>query len=220
MIVLVGHEKGGTGKSTTAVNLAVARAMELGDPNSVLLVDTDKQESATIWSEIRKENEVQPVITHVAKRGKCGYDIAMLAQKYDTVIVDAGGRDSLELRQVMVVCDKMIIPMRPGQFETWTLDSMVRLINEVEEKTEVRTKAFALLNAVSSNPSIKEAEEVREVLQDYVEYFPTLETAIVDRIAYRRAVREGKGVLELSGEVKDPKAIIEFRNFYKEVFAA
>ena len=47
MIVLIGGEKGGTGKTTIATNLAALRAMAGRD---VLLVDTDPQGSASYWT--------------------------------------------------------------------------------------------------------------------------------------------------------------------------
>lgn len=96
MLVLVANEKGGVGKTTIAVNLA---AMCVLAGKETLLVDTDKQESASAWAGVRHENEVEPTVTCVAKTGKVGYDLAKLKEKFDVVIVDAGGRDSIEMRQ-------------------------------------------------------------------------------------------------------------------------
>ena len=57
MIVLIGGEKGGTGKTTIATNLAALRAMAGRD---VLLVDTDPQGSASYWTTSRDENAIKP----------------------------------------------------------------------------------------------------------------------------------------------------------------
>lgn len=217
MIVVVANEKGGTGKTTLAVNLAAMRALAGKD---TLLLDTDKQESATTWAATRHEAEVKPHITCVSKRGKVGYDIAAMREKFDTIIVDAGGRDSLEMRQATTVCDILVIPMRASQFDTWSLDAMVAMLREIEEKTTVRPNAVAVVNAVSANPQVRETEEMRQILADpdYQEYFGTLDTHITDRIAFRRAAREGVGVIELAGPMADPKANLEMFRFYKEVF--
>ncbi len=59
MIVLVGGEKGGTGKTTLAIHLAARRTV-LG--HDVLLVDTDKQGSASSWCAIRDEEDRSPRI--------------------------------------------------------------------------------------------------------------------------------------------------------------
>ena len=67
MIILIGGEKGGTGKTTIATNLAQLRSQNGHD---VLLVDTDKQESASSWAGLREEEAIQPAITTVQKVGK------------------------------------------------------------------------------------------------------------------------------------------------------
>ena len=54
MIILIGGEKGGTGKTTLSTNIAAKLALEGED---VLLVDTDKQGSASAWAATRDELE-------------------------------------------------------------------------------------------------------------------------------------------------------------------
>ena len=51
MIVLIGGEKGGTGKTTLATNLVVERTNEVGD---ILLIDADKQMTASHWCSVRE----------------------------------------------------------------------------------------------------------------------------------------------------------------------
>ena len=96
MIILIGGEKGGTGKTTLATNLSALRAAEQKD---VLLVDTDQQSSASYWCGTRDENNIKPRIASVQYFGK-GFiaQIKDLSRRYDDVIIDAGGRDSTELR--------------------------------------------------------------------------------------------------------------------------
>lgn len=215
MLILVTNEKGGVGKTTIAVNLATLCVLA---GKETLLVDTDKQESASAWAAVRHENDIDPTITCVAKTGKVGYDLAKLKDKFDVVIVDAGGRDSVEMRQAMAVCDLALIPIKPAQFDVWSLARMAQLIKDVAEKTETKVNAFAFINGASPNPAVRETQEVREALRDYVEVFPTLETAITERIAFRKAAREGQGVVELSSNLSDPKANIEMAHLYREVF--
>ncbi len=215
MLLLIGSEKGGTGKTTIAINLAAMCAIA---GKETLLVDTDKQESATIWAAVRAEEGIEPTVTCVTKTGKVGYDLLKLKSKFQIVIVDAGGRDSLELRQSMAVCDRMLIPVRASQFDTWTLDHMVQLIKEVEERVGVRPRAAIVMNAVSPNPMVKEGEEVRQVLADYGEKMPTLEGQIADRVSFRKAAREGRAVVELSGPLADVKGSLELQRVYQEVF--
>lgn len=222
MIILVGSEKGGTGKTTIAVNLAAMCALA---GKETLLVDTDRQESATTWATTRAvtrgEGEVpqSPDIVCVAKTGKVGYDIDQLRSKFEIIIVDAGGRDSVELRQAMAVCDQMIIPVRPSQFDTWSLDKMASLARDVAERMGAKIEARVLLNATSTNPSVKEAEEVRGLLvTDYLDTFGVMINQVGDRIAFRRAARDGLCVAELSRNYSDPSAVDEMQRVYKEIF--
>lgn len=219
-IILVGGEKGGTSKTTTAVNLAALCALAGKD---VLLVDTDRQESASTWAATRAmtraEQDLPPDMTCVAKTGKVGYDLEQLSHKYDVVIVDSGGRDSIELRQAMAVCDFMLILTRPSQFDTWSLDKMAMLLKDVEERVGAKIPAKVLLAAASTNPAVKEAEELRALLaSDYADDFGTMFANTTDRIAYRRAARNGMSVMELPRNQQDQTAMEEVQRLYKEVF--
>lgn len=215
MLLLVANEKGGVGKTTIAVNLA---AMCVLAGKETLLVDTDKQESASSWAGVRHETEVFPSVTCVSKTGKVGYDLATLKFKFDVVIVDAGGRDSVEMRQAMAVCDMVIIPIKPAQFDVWSLTRMAQLVGEVMEKTEAPVNAFSFINGASANPMVRETQEVKEALEDYLSVFPTLQTVITERIVFRKAAREGKGAIELASGLADPKANLEMMSLYQEVF--
>lgn len=214
-LILVANEKGGVGKTTIAVNLA-AMCMLAG--KDTLLVDTDKQESSSAWAAMRHENDSVPPITCVSKTGKVGFDLSNLKAKFQVIIVDAGGRDSLEMRQSMAVCDAAIIPIRPAQFDVWSLSRMSQLISDVEEKIGSKVNASAFINGASANPSVRETVEVKEALREYEELFSTMEAVVTERIAFRKAAREGLGVVELPRELADPKATMEMIALYQEVF--
>jgi len=66
-IVLFGGEKGGTGKTTLATNMAAMLALKGRD---VLLLDTDRQGTASFWATIREDTEIEPRIPCVQKFGK------------------------------------------------------------------------------------------------------------------------------------------------------
>lgn len=214
MLYLVANEKGGVGKTTLAVNLAVMAAMA---GREVLLVDTDKQASADAWAAVRHEAGATPVVTCVTKTGKVGADLANLKQKFDVVVVDAGGRDSLEMRQALAVCDMALIPIRPAQFDLWSLSRMASLIAEIEERIDGRVNARAIINGASPNPAVREADEIREALVEYEDAFPLLKALTTERIAYRKAARGGLGVMELQGAAADPKARAEMLALLEEI---
>lgn len=89
-IILIGGEKGGTGKTTLAVNMAATRAKAGYD---VLVVDTDPQASASYWTAARDESGIEPRIASAQKFGKTlASELKDLSKRYEKTIVDAGGR--------------------------------------------------------------------------------------------------------------------------------
>lgn len=212
MIVLIGGEKGGTGKTTLAIHLA---AMRTAAGREVLLVDTDRQGSASAWCAVRDEEGRVPRVACVQKFGRTlGADIKAMAGKYDDIVIDAGGRDSVELRAAMTVTDVLFIPIQASQFDVWTLEQMNALVEQAGAINE-RLRAFAVLNRASSNPSVRETDDARSALAEH-ESLSVAEAVIRDRIAFRKAVREGATVGEIAD--RDAKAIAEIRGFYEEVF--
>jgi chromosome partitioning protein len=142
------------------------------------------------------------------------YELKRLGEKYQDVVIDAGGRDSVELRAAMVTAQKLYTPLLPSQFDAWTLDKMAYLLKEVRAFNPNLT-AKGVLNRVSTNPQVSEAIEAQEYLSEF-DGIDLAKTVIRDRIAFRRAVRDGLSVVEM--DRKDEKAIQEIEAFYREVF--
>lgn len=210
-IYLVGSEKGGVGKTSLSFNLAVLRATA---GYSVLLVDADKQASSAMWASLRTEGGFLPALICVQKQGKIGSDLLGLKDNYE-VIVDAGGADSVELRQAIAVADRWIIPVRAGQLDLFSIAKMAQLMEDVHERIGRTPDTSVVLNAVS--PSTREAEEAREMLSDNVR-MPVMQAQIVDRVAMRRAVMAGCGITELTGRNYNDVAAGEMMALYAEVF--
>lgn len=211
MIVLIGGEKGGTGKTTIATNLAALRALEGKD---ILLVDTDPQRTASFWSLSRDEKNTSPRVTTIQKLDNVKQEILALKGKFDDIIIDAGGRDSMELRTSLLVADKVYFPLRASQFDLWTLAKINNHVRDVRYINE-SLKAFVLINQASSNPSVKESSEATLFLDEFEE-LNIIECTISDRIAFRKAAIRGLCVKELVPE--DKKATAEILAFYEEVF--
>lgn len=210
-IYLVGQEKGGVGKTTISFNLAVLR-VTAGHP--VLLVDVDKQASSSIWASMRTDAGHEPHLVCVRKEGKIGVDLLQLKENYN-LIVDAGGADSTELRQAIAVCDKWIIPVRPGQLDLFSMAKMAQLREDVKERAGRSPETLIVLNAVA--PNTNEASEARELLGDSVG-MRVMQAQLGDRVANRRAVMMGCGITELTGKSANETAAREILALYEEVF--
>ncbi|MBE0435233.1 MAG: AAA family ATPase [Methylomicrobium sp.] len=212
MIILIGGEKGGTGKTTMATNLAAMRALAGRD---VLLIDTDPQGSANYWAQNRDEENVIPRVACIQKFGKgLPKEVQDLAHRYQDIVIDAGGRDSVELRSALVVAERAYIPIQPSQFDIWTLDQMDTLV-ETAKGFNPDLQATVVISRSSTNPSVHESDDTGKLLDDFAN-LDLARITIRDRIAYRKAAKDGLAVVEL--KPKDPKAVEEMETLYKEVF--
>lgn len=212
MVVLIGGEKGGTGKTTLATNLAALRS---GEGRDVLVVDTDKQGSAGDWATVREEIEGVSRISCVQVFGKqVTSQVQDLDERYDDLIVDAGGRDSVELRSAMVVTDRFYVPLQASQFDVWTIERMEELVKQAQA-INPSLQASVFINRASPHPQVREAEEAQGILEDF-EHLVFSGVVIHDRIAFRRAARDGIAVTE--AESPDPKACQEVQTLYEAIF--
>jgi len=211
MILLVGAEKGGTGKTTLAVNLAVLRA---GRDREVLLLDADPQRSMSFWASIRDQGMPDLSLTCLQKTGDLRSAVQNLAPKFDDLIIDTGGRDSEELRSALLVADCLLIPIKPSQYDLWSLAKMVNLIEDARSFNR-RLVALVIINQVNPNPMVTETSEAGQYLAE-VKQITQLQTVIRDRITFRRSTRQGLAVTET--RPIDSKAADEIRSLHEEVY--
>jgi len=192
MIVLVGAEKGGVGKSTIASNLAVHLAHHGVD---VVLVDTDGQATCARFIERRDEAGILPSVPCVQRTGDVATTLRDLAKRYQVIVVDAGGRDSREMRSAMAVANLLLAPTRASQADLETLPKVNELIG-LARGLNPNLKASAVLSMAPSNPAIREVEDARELLSQF-DQLELADTVIRDRKVYRDALLAGQGVVEL-----------------------
>jgi chromosome partitioning protein len=212
MIILFGGEKGGTGKTTLATNIS---AMLSAKGSDVLLIDTDKQGSASSWAAIRETDSGMRSIPAIQKFGNAVLSaVKDLSKRYDDLIIDAGGRDSIELRAALTVADKAYIPLQASQFDVWTLGAMDKLVEQVKTFNP-NLEAYVIINRASPNPSVTETKETLQIFED-LENLKLTSIIIRDRIAYRKAARSGLSVTEMNPV--DPKANDEVLSFFEEIY--
>lgn len=211
MIILVGSQKGGCGKSTLAVNVACCLAIEKSA--EVLLLDADPQASVNRWFQERQEGlDSEGVVVHCLQAsGDLRATLADLGKRYDHVVVDVAGRNSVELRTAMLSADVLLSPTRPSQYDLDTLPYLTEVFVESKIYNE-KLRGLLVLNLCPTNPVIKEAEEAKAYVIQYPEFI-LADTLIHDRKAYRDSVSEGRSVLEW----RDKKAAAEIHALVEEV---
>jgi chromosome partitioning protein len=173
--------KGGSGKTTLAVHMAVA-AEASGE--RVILIDTDPQASAWAWSQARTADtpsvEKATVSTLARIMDRAEQNHATLA------VIDTAPHAAPGVDTIAAAADFLLIPCRPSAFDIAAIAASVQVAKAAG------TPAAFLLNACPSRAP--EIEETRDVLKTYG--FPVAPVGIADRRAFARAIASGRAVTE------------------------
>jgi len=215
MIVLVGSEKGGVGKSTIAAHAAVRLAMT---NKPTVLIDSDPQGTSWAWAEARKKH--QPELAQVDSQQMTGDirpGIEELAQSYAHIVIDCGGADSVALRSGMMIAHRLIIPSKVARRDLETLRHVSTLVLTANEKREASGQspllARVVFNMTRALPNfwsrIDAARATVESMGLGVSKYP-----IVDRVSYDDSQYQGGTVFDSN---HDPKALEEMERVLKSL---
>jgi chromosome partitioning protein len=185
-VIALAQGKGGAGKSTVAVNLAIA----LGD---AALVDADApQFTAASWAAVRSQQGLEPpaVVTADSPR-KLAQCVDELAKSHAFVLVDCPARLLEMTRAALLVADLVLVPTAPTMPDLWAVQDTLGVIREARQHHR-RLKAALLFTRyrahVRSNVELRDAGAELEV--------PTLKASLGQRVAYADALAAGLGVTE------------------------
>jgi chromosome partitioning protein len=209
MIYTIGGIKGGSGKTTIAVSLAVLLS-QMG--RKVLLVDADAQATATEFSRWRTESLGDTGFTSIQlSEMQVLNEVRKLKENYDDIVIDAGGRDTSSQRAALVVSDMVIVPFAPRSFDIWTLEQVERLVKEMQ-LANPDLQAYAILNKIDQNE--KDREDAVQYIQESGT-FKALKSCLYERKAFANAAAAGLAVTEM--KPKNPKAILEISALVDEI---
>ena len=211
MIYTIGGIKGGSGKTTIAVSMAVLLSqME----RKVLLVDADMQATATEFSRWRTESMGDTGFTSIQlAEMQVRNEVRKLKANYDDIIIDAGGRDTASQRAALIVSNMVIVPFAPRSFDIWTLEQVERLVQEMQ-MANPDLRAYAVLNKVDQNE--RDREDALQYIQESG-VFQVLQSQLFERKAFANAAACGWAVTE--AKPKNPKAIAELTALVDEIIA-
>ncbi|WP_100643383.1 AAA family ATPase [Alteromonas facilis] len=212
MIIVVGGEKGGTGKSCLAQNLAVYFNNE--QQASVVIVDCDPQQATMQWCQERDMNRSLPNLKCVQLSGKIRNELLSLSNHYDVVIVDCGGRDNMALRSSISVAHHVLIPVQPKRRDLKTVPLVEDIISTCRMVNPNMNAAFVLTQCstiASMAPRLIEAKETCRGFEIQV-----LNSVTFSRSVYDDAEESGASVFEIEPK---GKAAAELRGIIEELLA-
>jgi chromosome partitioning protein len=141
LTIAVVQQKGGTGKTTLAINLAAAAHIQ---GLRTLIIDMDRQESALDWSAKRPERSPLDGLAVVApplkdqKNALTPARFAELTRGFDVVFLDGPARLELITERAAAVADLALMPVTPGPFDVWALEETLLSLDRADVIREAR----------------------------------------------------------------------------------
>ena len=187
MIISFLNQKGGVGKTTLSVNVAACLASQ---GHKVLLVDADKQGSATTWASLREETPFQVVSM---ARENLAKDVLKLAADFDATVIDGPPHAEGIARACIIASDFVALPIEPSGLSTWASDLTVRQIQEAQAFKETIKCGFVVSRKIGNTVI---GREIRSMAAD--SGIPLLTAEVEQRVAYAESLTMGKTIFEWS----------------------
>lgn len=185
-IITIAQQKGGAGKTTLAIHLALAWA---ASGKRVAIVDIDPQASLSTWFRLRHERlgSGGAAIEVVAVSGwRVAGEVERQAREHDIVLIDSPPHAETEARIAVRSGTLTLVPVQPSPMDLWATKPTLDLARAE------KAPALLVLNRVPARAKLTgvllEAFAALDV--------PLAETQIGNRVALAAAINEGQGILE------------------------
>lgn len=193
-VLMLGSHKGGVGKTTLAVNIAV---LLINRGKKVIILKADKNDELTDWSARRTAGGGIPIVI-CGGQGNITEEINKLRRLADVLIVDTAGHDSIEFRSAISISDILLSPVRPSaQVEVDTIAAMTNVVRKAQELNNPGLKAFIVLDRCKTQYGNTDASELSKSLTSDPLWLQPCKTRISQLDVFEKSFNEGKGVHEL-----------------------
>ncbi|MET0027995.1 MAG: ParA family partition ATPase [Candidatus Thiodiazotropha sp.] len=197
IVALVGN-KGGTGKTTLCVNLAVA----LSARGPTIVLDSDPQKSSLQWYNLAEGAHGIPVVDAVSDLTGM---LDEAKKSHDFILLDCPPSvHSEQTAQALERADLALIPVQPSPFDLWASVHIEEKI-DIARTSNPGLRAYLVINQLE--PRTKLSQIMDLAVQELS--VPAASTAIRRRMVYRRAALEGKAVNNMGSRGADAAAEIE-----------
>ena len=185
MIISFLNQKGGVGKTTLSVNVAACLARQ---GHRVLLIDADKQGSATTWASLRQDAPFQVVSM---ARSNMARDAMKLAADYTHTVIDGPPHAEEVARSCIVASDFVALPIEPSGLSTWASDLTVRQVTEAQEFKATLKCGFVVSRKIGKTVIGRDIRDMAAEAQ-----IPVLTTEIEQRVAFAESMTMGQTIFE------------------------
>lgn len=198
MIIGFINQKGGVGKTTLSLNLAHYLALSGA---RVLLIDADKQKSATDWAESRGDTPAPFTVIGMA-RDKMAHDAIRMAADYDHVVID-GPRDAEAItRNVIIASDIVMLPIEPSAFSVNAAKTTVAQVEECQVIKPHLKCGFVVSRKITGTVI---GSDIRDMASE--SGFPILKADIATRVAFAEAATLAQTIFEYKPKGEAAKEI-------------
>jgi chromosome partitioning protein len=181
IVITVAQQKGGTGKTTLAANLAAALAAD----RRVAMLDIDPQRSLTRWHQLRPEKVPVLHVSDVSGWRLSG-EMDRLKKAHDIVLIDSPPQIDTDARLAIRAADLVLVPVQPSPPDVWAAEGTLKLA-----AAEKRRMAM-VLNRLPSSGKLRESV----IAQLQASGHPLLTATIGNRTGFASAFALGLGVTE------------------------
>ncbi|MFT4014116.1 MAG: ParA family partition ATPase [Paracoccus sp. (in: a-proteobacteria)] len=202
-IITVAQQKGGSGKTTVAVNLAVALR---GRGHSVALLDTDPQGSLGRWflERLARIGEDEALEFTTSSAWGASYEAEKLKKRFDFVLIDTPPKIDSDLRPALRAADLVVVPVATSQVDLWATEGVLDLAR--------REKCDTLIVLNRTRPNTRLAIEIAEKAEELGA--EVAKSQVANRVAYAETLGQGLGAAEV-GRTHPARA--EFEGLLDEV---
>lgn len=184
LVIAVAQQKGGSGKTTLAANLAAL----LAERYRVAVLDSDPQRSLSRWHELRAARAGPTAAVHGSDVSgwRLANELDRMGREYDAVLLDSPPQIDTDARRAVRAADLVLVPVQPSAPDLWAAEGTLRLAREE------RRRSCLVLNRVPATGRARETAEAAIRARGHA----LLPAALGNRAAFSQAFAEGLGVTE------------------------